>query len=222
MEEEEKESVSGLQLFYQTLLKEIYWCELHLRDVLETMEERASTSELSTAFGRHREETQNHVSRLEKIFYLQGIGAQPLFCVGMQGLFDEGWQVIDETEDGSAHRDAALIVAAQKVEHYEIAAYGSLATLATTLGLNEAAELLKETLAEEKRADSLLTDLANQDINSDAAIEPAMKEESQPTDTNTLATESDPAIDAMKDSISGMDPGAGSSSSGDEATSGGP
>src|SRR5690606_12279907 len=103
-----------------------------------------------------------------------------------------------------------------------IAAYGSLATLATTLGLNEAAELLKETLAEEKRAESLLTDLANQDINSDAAIEPAMKEESQPTDTNTLATESDPAIDAMKDSISGMDPGAGSSSSGDEATSGGP
>lgn len=222
MEVAEKESVSGLDLFFQTLLKEIYWCELHLRDVLETMEERASTDELSQAFRTHHEETNNHVSRLEKIFYLLGIGAQPVFCVGMQGLFDEGWQVIDETQEGSAHRDAALIVAAQKVEHYEMAAYGSLATLARTLNFTEAAKLLEETLAEEKQADSILTELAEKDINADASMEPAMEKELPPSDTNELTTESEPAIEAMKDDITGLDASARSKPSKDEAAPSGP
>ncbi|MBK1438434.1 ferritin-like domain-containing protein [Parapedobacter sp. ISTM3] len=206
----EKGAPSGLELFYQTLLQEIYWCELHLRDVLESMEERASTDELKTAFRNHREETNNQVSRLEKIFYKKGVGAQPVFCVGMQGLFDEGWQVIDETEEGSAHRDAALIVAAQKVEHYEIATYGSLSTLAKTLGYQEAADLLEQTLAEEKKADATLTTLAERDINTEASIEPASEEQLPPTDTSSITTESDPAVDAMKAGIDGMDAGASS------------
>jgi len=212
MATQEKETPSGLERFYRTMLQEIYWCELHLRDVLEKMEERASTDELGSAFRTHRRETDNHVSRLEKIFYLEGMGAQPIFCVGMQGLFDEGWQVIDETEEGSAHRDAALIVAAQKVEHYEIAAYGSLNTLAKTLGFQEATDLLAQTLAEEKRTDRILTRLAESDINIDASIESADEEPLPPPDTGTITTESEPAIAATKEGTEGMDSGAGSKS----------
>lgn len=212
MATQEKEAPSGLERFYRTMLQEIYWCELHLRDVLENMEERASTDELKSAFRTHRRETDDHVTRLEKIFYLEGMGAQPIFCVGMQGLFDEGWQVIDETEEGSAHRDAALIVAAQKVEHYEIAAYGSLSTLAKTLGFQEATDLLAQTLAEEKKTDGILTQLAESDINIDASIEPADEEQLSPPDTESITTESEPAIAAMKEATKGMDAGAGSKS----------
>jgi len=211
----EKQTVSGLELFFQTMLQEIYWCELHLRDVLENMEERASTEELKSAFRNHRAETNDHVARLEKIFYLKGMGAQPLFCVGMQGLFDEGWQVIDETEEGSAHRDSALIVAAQKVEHYEIATYGSLSTLAKTLGLHQASELLEQTLAEEKNADSTLTQVAEKGVNSEASVEPASEEQLPLPDTGAISTESDPTIEAMKEATTGMDAGAGSKSTRD-------
>ncbi|GGC25129.1 hypothetical protein GCM10011386_16350 [Parapedobacter defluvii] len=210
MTTQEKETPSGLELFYRTMLQEIYWCELHLRDVLDNMEERAGTDELKLAFRTHRAETNDHIARLEKIFYLEGMGAQPIFCVGMQGLFDEGWLVIDETEEGSAHRDAALIVAAQKVEHYEIAAYGSLSTLAKTLGFQEAADLLEQTLAEEKKTDGILTQLAESDINIDASIEPVNKEQLSPPDTGSITTESEPAIATMKGAIKGMDAGAGS------------
>lgn len=199
-----------MELFFQTMLQEIYWCELHLRDVLENMEERASTDELKSAFRTHRAETNDHANRLEKIFYQNGMGAQPIFCVGMQGLFDEGWQVIDETEEGSAHRDAALIVAAQKVEHYEIATYGSLSTLAKTLGFQQAVDLLEQTLAEEKNADGILTELAEKDINADASIEPAREEHLPPPDTGSITTESEPAVNAMKEATVGMDAGAGS------------
>ncbi|SEL78877.1 YciE/YciF ferroxidase family protein [Parapedobacter koreensis] len=208
----EKEAPSGLELFYQTLLQEIYWSELHLRDVLESMEERASTDELKSAFRNHREETSNQISRLEKIFYLEGMGAQPMFCVGMQGLFDEGWQVIDETEEGSAHRDAALIVAAQKVEHYEIATYGSLSTLAKTLGFQEAVDLLEQTLAEEKKADGTLTALAERDINAEASIEAVSEEQFPVPDTANITTESEPSVNTMKAGITGVDAGAGSKS----------
>jgi Uncharacterized protein conserved in bacteria len=212
MATQENETLSGLERFYRTMLQEIYWCELHLRDVLENMEERASTDELKAAFRAHRKETDDHVTRLEKIFYLEGMGAQPIFCVGMQGLFDEGWQVIDETEEGSAHRDAALIVAAQKVEHYEIAAYGSLSTLAKTLGFQEATDLLAQTLAEEKKTDGILTRLAEGDINIDASVEPATESQLPPPDTESITTDSEPAINAMKEATAGMDAGAGSQS----------
>jgi len=217
METQEKGKLSGLELFFRTMLQEIYWCELHLRDVLDTMEERASTDELKSVFRNHRTETDSHVKRLEKIFALNDMGAQPTFCVGMQGLFDEGWQVIDETDAGSAHRDAALIVAAQKVEHYEIASYGSLSTLAKTLGQPGAADLLGETLAEEKKADSSLTRLAESDINTEASMESAAEEQLPPPETGNITSESAPAVSAMKAAVKGMDAGAGSKSARDEA-----
>jgi|GEM_PF-689999 Uncharacterized protein conserved in bacteria len=204
----ENQKVSGLELFFQTMLQEIYWCELHLRDVLDNMEARASTEELKSAFRNHRAETNDHVNRLEKIFYMKDMGAQPMFCVGMQGLFDEGWQVIDETEEGSAHRDSALIVAAQKVEHYEIATYGSLSTLAKTLGFQEVVDLLEQTLAEEKNADNTLTQVAETGINSEASVEPAPEEQLSASDTGAITTESDPAVAAMKEGVTGMDAGA--------------
>ena len=92
-------------------------------------------------------------------------------CAGLQGLFDEGWQVIDETEQGSAQRDVALIIAAQKVEHYEIACYGSLITLAKTMGQNQVAKILAPTLQEEKATDIALTEIAEAGINVDASHE---------------------------------------------------
>lgn len=190
----EDEAPSGLKLLYRMMLQEIYWCELHLRDVLENMEERAYKEELKAVFRRHRAETSDQVARLEKIFYLEGMAAQPVFCRGMQGLFDEGWQVIDQTDEGSAHRDAVLIVAAQKVEHYEIASYGSLCILAQTLSAQEASRLLNQTLEEERKADELFSQLAL----------PVRKTEPVPV--------SDPAVHIMKQAIKGMDAGAGSRS----------
>ena len=210
MATQEQQTPSALELFFRRTLQEIYWSELHLRDVLETMEERAGTEELKSAFHTHRLETNSHVTRLEKIFHKKNMGAQPMFCMGMQGLFDEGWQVIDETESDSAHRDAALIVAAQKVEHYEIATYGSLRTLAKTLGCHEAVDLLEQTLAEEKMTDGILTQLAEKGINADAHIESAAEEKSPPPDTGSITTESEPSVSAMKEATTGLDAGASS------------
>ncbi|GGH04174.1 hypothetical protein GCM10007415_45520 [Parapedobacter pyrenivorans] len=210
MATQEQQSPSALELFFRRTLQEIYWSELHLRDVLETMAERAGTEELKSAFHTHRLETNDHVSRLEKIFHQKNMGAQPVFCLGMQGLFDEGWQVIDETEAGSAHRDAALIVAAQKVEHYEIATYGSLRTLAKTLGCEAAVGLFEQTLAEEKKTDGILTELAEKGINAAAGIEPLAEEKSPPPDTGSIGTESESTANAMKEAVDGLDAGAGS------------
>ena len=118
---------SKLEEFFVTLLQEIYWSEQHLVTVLSTMSKAATTSELKNAFDRHRDQTQSHIQRLEDTFGKLNLPPQAEPSAGLQGLFDEGWQVIDETQEGSAQRDVALIIAAQKVEHYEIAAYGGLA-----------------------------------------------------------------------------------------------
>lgn len=164
---------SKLQEFFVTLLQEIYWSEQHLVTVLSSMSEAATTSELKTAFDNHRQQTQSHVQRLEQAFGSLKLPPQAEPSAGLQGLFDEGWQVIDETEGGSAHRDVALIIAAQKVEHYEIATYGSIVTLARTLEQNEVAEILQATLNEEKETDQLLTEIAEGRINYEASQEPA-------------------------------------------------
>lgn len=164
---------SNLEAFFITLLQEIYWSEQHLVNVLTTMSDAATTSELKQAFIKHREQTQGHIQRLEETFQKLGVPAQAEPSAGLQGLFDEGWQVIDETQEGSAQRDVALIIAAQKVEHYEIATYGSIVTLARTLGRNEISELLQPTLNEEKETDLLLTEIAEGRINYEASQEPA-------------------------------------------------
>lgn len=136
------------------------------------MEEAATSQQLKDAFATHCNETQNHVSRLEQIFGMIGEEVDSSKCPAMAGIVDEGEDIIDDTEEGSAQRDVGLIFAGQKAEHYEIATYGGMVTLAKTLGYDDAANLLSQTLSEEKQADELLTSIAENDINYQAAGEP--------------------------------------------------
>lgn len=164
---------SKLEEFFISMLQEIYWSEQHLVTVLSTMTGAATNDELIQAFDQHRQQTEEHVKVVERVFETLGIPAQAEPSMGLQGLFDEGWQVIDETDEGSAQRDVALIIAAQKVEHYEIACYGSLVTLASTLGEIEVADMLRAVLTEEKETDATLTIIAESNINAQASEEPA-------------------------------------------------
>lgn len=152
-------------------LKDIYWAEKHLTKVLPKMQKGATSGALSAAIGEHLEITKVHVQRLEEVFSLLGEKAAAKKCDGMEGLTTEGETVMEETEKGSATRDAGIIISAQKVEHYEISAYGSLRQLALTLGEKKVAKILEQTLNEEKEADQLLTNIAENDINYEAAEE---------------------------------------------------
>jgi ferritin-like metal-binding protein YciE len=166
------QSPSYLQKFFIDQLKDIYWAEKELLNKgLPEMKKAATTEELEDAFDNHLKQTERHVKRLEKIFQLVGKKAEGKKCEAMEGLLKEGKSIIEETEEGSATRDAALIIAAQKVEHYEIASYGGLVQLAVTLGLDRAAELLDKTLKEEEETDQSLTDIAESHINVDAEQE---------------------------------------------------
>ena len=169
---------SKLSEFFVTSLQELYWSEINLINVLTTMSNAATAEQLQSAFETHRDQTKGHAQRLEEIFTLLALPLEPVLCMGLQGLFDEGWQVIDETEPGSSHRDVALIIAAQKVEHYEIACYGSLVTLARTLGQREITGILSSILQEEKETDLLLTRIAESDINEEAGQEAVQEQKS--------------------------------------------
>lgn len=159
-----------LDLFIDEI-KDIYWAEKHLAKALPKMAKASTTSELASAFTKHLDETKVHVERLDKVFGLLGETARGKKCEAMEGLVKEGQGVIEDTEAGTATRDVGLILAAQKVEHYEIATYGGLTTLAKTLGLSEVAKLLGQTLAEEKTTDEKLTLIAENDVNYQAAEE---------------------------------------------------
>ena len=165
------EGNSMLKEFFTDEIKDIYWAEKHLVKSLPKMAKACSSEELSNAITEHLEVTKTHVSRLENVFELLGERAQAKKCDAMEGIVKEGEGVIEDTEDGTSTRDVGVILAAQKVEHYEIATYGGLAQLATTLGLNEISDILRETLAEEKEADQSLTEIAENDINYEAADE---------------------------------------------------
>ncbi len=164
---------SMLKDFFIDELKDIYWAEKHLVKTLPKMKKAATSTELQDAFVEHLEVTKTHVSRLEQAFEALGKKAQAKKCDAMEGITTEGQGIIDETEAGTSTRDVGLILAAQKVEHYEISTYGGLAQLASTLGLDDVANLLNQTLAEEKEADSKLTDIAENNINYEAAEEEA-------------------------------------------------
>jgi ferritin-like metal-binding protein YciE len=140
-------------------LKDLHNAETQLLDALPKMAQAASNDELRQAFEHHLEETHDHVSRLEKIFGQIGTSVGGETCEGMEGLITEGEETIS-AEGDSAAKDAALIAAAQRVEHYEIAAYGTARTLADQLGIDDAKELLDQTLDEESSADKLLTKIA--------------------------------------------------------------
>ncbi|MES2646883.1 MAG: ferritin-like domain-containing protein [Bacteroidota bacterium] len=159
-----------VELFTDSI-KDIYWAEKYLVKFLPKMQKAATSPQLKEAFGNHLEQTKGQVSRLEQVFELLGKKAQAKKCDAMEGLSKEGESIIEETDKGTATRDVGLIMAAQKVEHYEIATYGSLAQLAKTMGQDDISELLGQTLAEEKETDQLLTDIAENDINYQASEE---------------------------------------------------
>ena len=162
---------SLLQEFFIGELKDIYWAEKHLVKTLPKMEKAATTQELKDAITEHLEVTKTHVERLEQVFGLLNKTPQAKKCEAMSGITKEGEEIISETEKGTVTRDVGIILAAQKVEHYEIATYGSLTTLAKTLKLNDIADILYKTLQEEKETDEALTKVAENNINMEAAEE---------------------------------------------------
>lgn len=161
----------ALKEFFTDELKDIYWAEKKLVTSLPKMQKAATSEELKNRIADHIEATKGHVNRLEQVFELLEEKAQAKKCEAMEGILKEGESVLEDTEAGTATRDVGIILASQKVEHYEIATYGGLATLAGVLGLDEIQTLLAETLAEEKEADELLTGVAENSINYEAARE---------------------------------------------------
>jgi ferritin-like metal-binding protein YciE len=168
----------GLKELYVDELRDIYSAENQLVKALPKMAKAATSDELRSGFEQHLEQTKGHVKRLEEIFSELDEKPTGKKCKGMQGLIEEGKEMIDEDLEGEV-LDAGLISAAQRVEHYEIAAYGCVRTFATILGEDNAAELLEETLEEEKETDKKLTELA-ENINLEAAGSEEEEEASTP------------------------------------------
>jgi ferritin-like metal-binding protein YciE len=150
-------------------LKDLYSAEKQITRVLPKLAKAATSEDLKQAFLSHLEETNGQVERLDKIFETLGKTPRGKTCVGMKGVLEEGAEVLEDTDKGSV-RDAALISAAQRVEHYEMAGYGSVRDFAKMLGQGEIATLLEETLEEEKAADKKLTSIAKQ-VNAEAKRE---------------------------------------------------
>ena len=162
-------AVSTLADLFHDTLRDVYWAENHLVKALPKMAEAASSVDLADAILKHHTETQTHVRRLEPIFGILDKPADAKKCEAMEGLSAEGDHVIEEVDD-EAVRDAGIIGAAQAVEHYEIARYGTLLAWANELGLDDAAGLLEDTLEEEKAADEALSGLSDT-VNAEAVTE---------------------------------------------------
>ncbi len=161
----QKSDETMLQELFVDELKDIYWAEKHLTKAMPKMRKAVTSQELGTAFDNHMMETEGQIRRIEQVFEMMGMPAKAKKCEAMDGLVREAQNLMEELPKGSMVRDAGMIIAAQKVEHYEIAAYGSLVQLAKTMRKNEIASLLAETLEEEKKTDQLLTQLAESGIN---------------------------------------------------------
>lgn len=162
------DAAQGLRDFFEDGLKDIFWAEHALTKALPKMAKNATSSKLIHAFEHHLKETEEHITRLEKVFESLGLKAVGKKCDAMDGLLKEADGIMAETEFGVV-RDAAMIAAAQKVEHYEITTYGTLRAYAVTLGESKAVTLLAKTLEEEKKADVTLTEIALAEINIEAA-----------------------------------------------------
>lgn len=159
---------SDLRMLFIESLKDIYWAENALVKALPKMASNATDVSLKSSIKDHIAITENQLVRLEKIFELLGVQAEGKKCEAMAGLIEEGNTILAETKPGSV-RDAGIIAASQKVEHYEVATYGTLFSFAKVLGENDIAKLLQQTLAEEIEADKILTDVAITSVNANAA-----------------------------------------------------
>ena len=162
-----KDAAKELKDLFEDSLKDIYWAEKALVKALPKMHKNATDPKLKTAIADHLEQTQTHVKRIEDCFSAIGKKAQAKKCDAMQGILDEGTSIIEETQPGAV-RDAGIIAASQKVEHYEIATYGTLAAFAKVLKEKKCLKNLLETLEEEKKCDELLTGIADTNLNSRA------------------------------------------------------
>jgi len=161
--------LNSLHDLYVAELKDLYDAENRIVKALPKMAEAANSPDLRSAFEQHLEQTRGHVDRLEQIFQQMDEAPKGHKCKGMEGLIDEGEEMIDEGEDApAAVSDAALIASAQRVEHYEIAAYGTVRNFAQRLGFQDHAQLLQQTLNEEGETDKKLTRLAESFINQEA------------------------------------------------------
>lgn len=163
-------AAEGLRELFVDSLKDIYWAEKALTKALPKMAKNATSEDLIATINDHLVVTEEQITRLEQVFDLIGEKATAKKCDAMEGLIKEGESIVEETEIGPV-RDAGIIAASQKIEHYEIATYGTLAAFAQTLGEEEAVALLQQTLEEEKEADTLLTEVAYNNINFEAAAQ---------------------------------------------------
>ena len=159
------------ELFHDTL-KDIYYAEKKILSALPKMAKAAQNDDLTAAFEKHEGETEEQIARLEQVFELIDEKPQGKKCAAIEGILEEGQEIIKEYK-GSPALDAGLVSAAQAVEHYEIARYGTLRTWAEELGLDDAAKLLQETLDEEEATDQALTELAESVVNQEAQSEAA-------------------------------------------------
>lgn len=160
-------AADGLRELFIDGLKDIIYAERALLKTLPKMANNATSKKLKAAITEHTAVTERQIERLQEIFQMLGESDRGKKCEAMEGLIDEGNSILEETVAGPV-RDAAIISASQKIEHYEIASYGTLAAFAKTLGENKVAKLLEETLSEEKEADQILTNAAYNDINFNA------------------------------------------------------
>ena len=166
----ESGAARSLKDLFEDGLKDMYWAENALTKALPNMFDNATDVRLKTAIKEHLDQTHDHVARLEQVFEAIGAAAEGKKCDAMEGLIKEGESIIAETQPGPV-RDAGIIAAAQKTEHYEIASYGTLSAFAKTLNEREALDILLKTLGEEKKANMLLSAIADTTLNSQAVNE---------------------------------------------------
>jgi ferritin-like metal-binding protein YciE len=156
-----------LDNLFHDALRDIYYAERKISKTLPKMARGAQSEELKAAFQQHKEETDGQIQRLQEVFEIVGKRAQGKTCPAIDGIIDEGEEVLEEFK-GSPALDAGLLAAAQAVEHYEITRYGTLKRWAEVLGMDDAAKLLDETLQEESNTDELLTEIADKSVNKEA------------------------------------------------------
>jgi ferritin-like metal-binding protein YciE len=167
----ENQTDSRREAFFQDQLRDIYWAEQHLVKTIPKMVDAASSNELKSALNEHLSVTKGHVTRLEHVFDLLNQEPEANKCKAMAGIIDEGEDIIDDTEEKTDTRNVGVVFAARKVEHYEIATYSSIIQLAKALGHDDISNILEQTLSEEKEADEGLFKLAENFVNTNVTQE---------------------------------------------------
>jgi len=160
--------MKDLEGLFKHFVKDIYYAEKQVLKTLPKMARKATSEDLKEAFEHHREETEEQIENLEKVFEILGLKPRGVTCDAINGILDEGKEIMEEAEKGDT-LDAGMIAAAQAVEHYEITRYGTMISWAQTLGMKEAAELLQKNLDQEYAADEKLSKLGEDSLNREAA-----------------------------------------------------